>query len=376
MIKNKIGNLMNKSENLGKSKRIFYYDVLRAIAIIGIVFCHVSVFFVTRDINSQNLYISAFFDCFREFSIPIFVMLSGALLIGKKDTLTKFFKKRLSRLFIPFLFWVLIYIIYTNIHVYHGFSLSNAIGIFFGKSGTIGVHLWFVWMIIIAYVGIFIINKIIQMEESKINDFTKKFIAILAVISVIYIGICHFTSFNPYNSKLIYYLSFLAYIVIGYFLAKSDFLERRIDRKYLITITAILFVGTYLWYIFGFVVPRSHLVHKFVALSYFNLKILFMSANAFLLFKYLSKTKHFEDMENKALGNAFTTISNYSYGIYLVHYLVLYDLKMNLIKVINFSNGHPLIWIPVLVILTTAISLIILAIFDKIPYLDKVTGKK
>jgi hypothetical protein len=49
---------------------------------------------------------------------------------------------------------------------------------------------------------------------------------------------------------------------------------------------------------------------------------------------------------------------------------------MNLIKVINFSNGHPLIWIPVLVILTTAISLIILAIFDKIPYLDKVTGKK
>jgi peptidoglycan/LPS O-acetylase OafA/YrhL len=214
------------------------------------------------------------------------------------------------------------------------------------------------------------------MEESKINDFSEKFIAILAVISVIYIGICHFTSFNPYNSKLIYYLSFLAYIVIGYFLAKSDFLERRIDRKYLITITAILFVGTYLWYIFGFVVPRSHLAHKFVALSYFNLKILFMSANAFLLFKYLSKTKHFEDMENKALGNAFTTISNYSYGIYLVHYLVLYDLKMNLIKVINFSNGHPLIWIPVLVILTTAISLIILAIFDKIPYLDKVTGKK
>ena len=367
---------MNKSENLGKSKRIFYYDVLRAIAIIGIVFCHVSVFFVTRDINSPNLYISAFFDCFKKFSIPIFVMLSGALLIGKKDTLKEMLKKRLSRVFIPFLFWVLIYIIYTSIHIYHGFNLINAIDIVFGKSGTIGVHFWFVWMIIIAYAGIFIINKIIKIEETRINDFSKKFIALLAVISVIYIGICHFTSFNPYGSKLIYYPSFLTYIVIGYFLATSDFLERRIDRKYLIIITAILFVGIYLWHIFCFVVPKSHMAHTFVALSYFNLKILLMSANAFLLFKYLSKTKHFEDMKNKALGHAFTTISNYSYGIYLVHYLVLSDLKRNLIKVINFSNGHPLIWIPVLVILTTAISLIILAIFDKIPYLDKVTGKK
>ena len=92
---------MNQSKNteLSKtpSKRIFYYDVLRALAIIGIVFCHVSV--------CPNLYISVFFDCFRDFSIPIFVMLSGALLLGKKDTLIKFFKKRLSRLFIPFLFW-------------------------------------------------------------------------------------------------------------------------------------------------------------------------------------------------------------------------------------------------------------------------------
>lgn len=369
---------MNKKNDLSKnkSKRIFYYDVLRAIAIIGIVFCHVSVFFVSREINSSNLYISAFFDCFREFSIPIFVMLSGALLIGKKDTLTKFFKKRLSRLFIPFLFWVLIYIIYTSIHIYNGFNLSNAIDIFFGSSGTIGVHLWFVWMIIIAYVGIFIINKVIQTEENKINNFTKKFITILAIISVIYIGICNLTSFNPYNSKLIYYLSFLAYIVIGYFLAKCDFLEKRIDRKYLIIITALLFTGTYFWYIFCFVVPRSHLVHKFVALSYFNLKILFMSLNAFLLFKYLSKTKHFRDLENKAIGKAFTLISNYSYGIYLAHYLILYDLKMNLIRHINFSNGNPLIWIPILVILTTVISLIILAILDKIPYLDKVTGKK
>ena len=239
---NETKNITKDSENIGKSKRIFYYDVLRALAIIGIVLCHVSVSYVSRDINSPNLYISVFFDCFRDFSIPIFVMLSGALLIGKKDTLLKFFKKRLSRLFIPFLFWVLVYLIFTSIFLNHGFNLDNALKIFFGTAGTLGVHFWFVWMIIIAYVGIFIINKIMQNQTVKINDFNKKFITILAILSVIYIGICHYGLFNPYTPNLTYYISFLSYIIIGYFLAKCDFLEKRIDKKYLITVTALLFI--------------------------------------------------------------------------------------------------------------------------------------
>lgn len=365
----------NPNESNGsKSKRIFYYDVLRALAIIGIVFCHVSASYVSRDINSPNLYISVFYDCFRDFSIPIFVMLSGALLIGKKDSLMNFFKKRLSRLLIPFLFWAVISIIVSSIFISHGFNLNNAIKIISGTAGTLGVHYWFVWMIITAYVGIFIINKLLQIEPIK--NYNKEFIIILVILSLIYIGIIHFRLYNPYKSHLTYFPSFLTYIVIGYFLAKCDFLEKRIDKKYLIIATAFLFIGSYLWYIFYFVVPRSHMVHQFVRLSYFNLFILFMSANAFLLFKYLSKTQTFVDMESNLLGKAFTFISNYSYGIYLIHYLVLYRLKIHLIRYINFTQGNPLIWIPVLVILTTGISLIILEIFDRIPYLDKVTGKK
>ena len=364
---------MNET-NTVQSKRIFYYDALRALAIMGIVFCHVSASFVSRDINSPNLYISVFFDCFRDFSIPIFVMLSGALLVGKKDTLTKFFKKRLSRLLIPFLFWLLIYIIFASIFITHGFDLDYAIKMLFGTAGTLGVHFWFVWMIIIVYVGIFIINRILQIES--IRKCNNHFITLLAILSAAYIAMSHYRLFNPYNPRLIYFISFLAYIVIGYFLAKCDFLERRIDKKYLIMATALLFVGSYLWYIFCFVVPRSHAAHLFVRLSYFNLLILFMSANAFLLFKYLRKTETFEQIENKSLGKALTLLSNYSYGIYLIHYLVLYRLKINLIKFIDFTQGNPLLWILILIILTTGISLIILEILDRIPYLDKVTGKK
>ena len=57
-----------------QSKRVFYFDALRAMAIIGIVFCHAAITFVVTGINNSDFYISAFFDCFRDFSIPIFEM--------------------------------------------------------------------------------------------------------------------------------------------------------------------------------------------------------------------------------------------------------------------------------------------------------------
>ena len=69
---------------MDKSERVFYFDVLRVIAIIGIIFCHVSKDYVMKDMGTFNFYVSAFYNCFRDFSVPIFVMLSGGLLIGKK----------------------------------------------------------------------------------------------------------------------------------------------------------------------------------------------------------------------------------------------------------------------------------------------------
>ena len=346
------------------SKRIFYFDELRALAIIGIVFCHASVSFVLSGVNKSDFYISAFFDCFRDFSIPIFVMLSGALLIGKKDSFKDFFKKRLSRIFIPFIFWVVIYIIYSSIYITHGFDLSSSIDIFFGTSSTLGVAFWFIWMIIIAYFGIFIINKLMEYNSNVIN--------ILTVISFIYILICQFSFFDPYSSKIIYFVSFISYVVIGYFIASNDYLEQKISCKWLAIMTLVLFVVSYLVYIFYFVVPMSVSHNQFITLSYFNLPILFISLNVFLFFKFLSKTEF--SLKNYKIKKAITTISKYSFGIYLAHYVILYDLRMNIAKIIDFTSQSPLIWIPLFVILIIMISLIILFVLDRIPYLNKVTG--
>ena len=354
-------------------KRIFYYDVLRAIAIIGIVFCHASVAFVLTGVNNPEFYISAFFDCLRDFSIPIFVMLSGALLINRKDSLGDFFKKRLSRLFIPFIFWVIIYIIYSAVYIKHCFDISNAIDIFFGTSGTLGVAFWFIWMIIIIYCSIFIINQIIEFGCARREDFDSRFISFLTILSVIYIACSHFGLFSPYSPRILYFMSFITYIIIGYFITHYDLAGSRIGTNKMILITLIVSCSLYAYYIFGIVVPKSIQANHFVYKGYFNLLILMLSVNVFVLFKYLSKTEVFAQIEDKSLGKALITVSKYSFGIYLCHYLILHILKNNLIFL--YHNQNPLLWIPILVILTVLISLAILGIFNRIPFLNRFTGK-
>lgn len=354
-------------------KRIFYYDVLRAIAIMGIVFCHASVSFVLTGVDNPTFYISAFFDCLRDFSIPIFVMLSGALLINRKDSLGDFFKRRLSRLFIPFIFWAIIYIIYSAVYIKHAFDINNAIEIFFGTSGTLGVAFWFIWMIVIVYCGIFIINKLIMYAGRKRENFENIFIYLLTALSLIYITLSHFGLFSPYSPKLLYFASFITYVIIGYFISHYDLAGSRISTNKMIIVTLLLSCALYGYYIFGFVVPKSIQANHFVYKGYFNLLILALSLNIFVLFKYLSKTKYFMEIEDKALGKALITLSKYSFGLYLCHYLILHILKINLIGI--YHNQNPLLWIPVLVVLTILISMAILGILNRIPYLNNFTGK-
>ena len=51
-------------------------------------------------------------DSLVRFAVPVFLMLSGATMLGKEYSLTDFYKKRFLRVFLPFVFWLGMYWIY------------------------------------------------------------------------------------------------------------------------------------------------------------------------------------------------------------------------------------------------------------------------
>ena len=88
-----------------KSKnRIFYFDVLRAFAIIVVIICHVEHFFGPLTTAAQIIAEITFKDI-GMVGVPIFLIISGALLLNREyANLKNFLKHRFARIIYPFIF--------------------------------------------------------------------------------------------------------------------------------------------------------------------------------------------------------------------------------------------------------------------------------
>ena len=97
-----------------KSRRIFYLDALRALAIISVIIYHIFVranFIVVGDygiIPSFNWFFTDIMGTFFRCGVDIFLMLSGALSLGRIWDIKSFLGKRLPRIVEPFLFWLFV----------------------------------------------------------------------------------------------------------------------------------------------------------------------------------------------------------------------------------------------------------------------------
>ncbi len=105
----------------------WYMDALNLLACLMVVFFHCnSVFYSYSD--TVRWKIALIERCIVCSAVPIFFMLSGANLMGYRahyDTKT-FFKKRLARTAIPFLFWNIFYIFYLNLTHQFNFHTPRA----------------------------------------------------------------------------------------------------------------------------------------------------------------------------------------------------------------------------------------------------------
>jgi surface polysaccharide O-acyltransferase-like enzyme len=88
-----------------------WLDFVRWIATIAVITIHVAAPYLYKygSIPMLNWNFYNFIDSLTRFAVPFFVMLSGALLLNRNDSLKDFLFKRFSRVLIPFLFWSIIY---------------------------------------------------------------------------------------------------------------------------------------------------------------------------------------------------------------------------------------------------------------------------
>lgn len=331
---------------------IQYANGLRTLAIMAVVMIHVVANLMAVEI-SKTWWLANIIDSFARWSVPVFVMVSGALLLGKEEPLSVFFKKRASKIIIPFFFWTFFYELFKVRTQIDLFSIETAVkNIYTGKAYY---HLWFLYMI----VGIYFATPIFR----AIANQTK----ILAYFIAIWFLLClentvfYFTSMHV-GFKVGLFWGFAGYFLLGYLLAKVEF-----NKKLTVSIYAggllgiiITIFGTY-WatsskgaldiYWFDYLAPNTVLV----------------SMAVFVFFKQMFNM-------NARFISSFAAAS---FGIYLIHPFFLTFYKSSIFQdlfgfALHSRTIHVLFGIPATFIVVTLSSYVAVRLLQKIPVIKNI----
>ena len=353
-----------------KSKRIFYFDALRALAITCVVLVHTVTLYKYLIYNAwvgptMSWMVSQIIYNPVRVGVLLFLMLSGALSLGREWEIKPFLSKRIPRIVYPFAFWNIIFIIVFIIlsfvgisHVVDAFDigyLSNfVVGAFMGEVYGFNAN-WFFWMILGTYLIMPVFNRWLLHADLKEAEYFLVFWLITCIFS--------FTLNQAFPIKLSYFLSPIGLVVCGYYLRYTE--RKFLNNPYLALVVLIVVaaLSTYIGYL------RSSPTNLacFQRYSIFNTLI---AISLFIIFKNFSK------FNLKVKFNAFrkllSSLAKYSYGIYLVHYPLI------------FISGYalPKATMPygLLIIVSVLIGLFgsmgILAVLNRVPYVNGIIGAK
>lgn len=328
-----------------KKERIFYYDFLRAFAIIAVIICHVDHFFGPLTGTTQIIAQMTFHDIGR-IGVPIFLMISGALLLNREyPDLGQFLKKRFARIIYPFIFWIILILAQLT---YYGYNQTFIWNVFIGEPSIT----WYFWVLIGIYLFLPILNSFVK--EYGENGL-KYFLAIWFMTMVL-------KTFNSYplwaNFDLSYFAGYVGYPILGYYLANKEF--KASDAKMCIAgfVTLLISLGVFVY--------LNYYSSNLISLIYQNIPIIFMGSGLFIFVRYLDKLNKFSSIKDNFIGKAIISLSVCSYGMYFSHVLV--------VKFLSYYNPHSHLMFPVMFALIIFLSWLLPYVLSKIPYVKIFSG--
>ena len=159
-------------------------DILNVIATMAVLMLHTSEYAFEYEPQQTVWYVSLAIQIIFIWAVPIFFMISGSNLLNYReryDTKT-FFKKRWSRVLIPFLFWSAIWYTWNHFIMHTGdWSLKGFInGV---EYDTIQPIFWFFYFLIPIYIAIPYLSILATKSNKKIVQY---------IIILYFIGTCIF----------------------------------------------------------------------------------------------------------------------------------------------------------------------------------------
>ncbi len=369
--------------NKTKSKRIFYFDALRALAIFSVITFHV--FGCTNGMATKEFVtgptLNWFINCFlgsSKIGVDLFLMLSGALSLGRVWDIKSFLGRRFPRITAPYLFWgfVLGTLMFLSL-IY----VPNILEKFILPIGSVSVmgfltylydvymavnpgtsQFWFFWLILGTYLIMPVLNKWLLYSDLKEAEYFLFF----------WIITCIFQNTLNINFpiKLDYFAGTIGLVVLGYYLRHT---ERKIlnNPYFALLLTIVGIVSSMLAIDLAF--TPGDLTTPFN--DRLSIYLVIEVVGIFLLFKNFDKFRLNLDFLSKPIlifKKVVFSIAKYSYGMYLNHIFIM-------LVLLSYCKNMNLEYLPMalgLIFGVLCISWGVMALLNRIPYLNQLIGAK
>lgn len=325
-------------------ERIVWADILRFVAMFMVISVHCAdPFNLSPDSRSNpafhfwgTLYGSLLRPC-----VPLFVMLTGMLVLPVKQAPGVFYKKRLLRVVIPFVIWSVLYDLFpwftgvlgcdpsviTKFFVYAGDNPSQALGD--GLRNVLLIpfnftpyctHMWYIYMLI----GLYLFMPIFSAWLNTATDKQKRMFLYFWGLTLLLPYISEFGSkylfgacpWNGTFGMFYYFAGFNGYLLLGHYLGKGNNWSLAKTLLICVPLFAIGYAITYIGYGRMLGDPKSTEEQIELFFLYCTPNVFLMTIAVFLIVQKIKVT-------GQTCTNLFSNLTKCGFGIYMAHYFLV-----------------------------------------------------
>jgi surface polysaccharide O-acyltransferase-like enzyme len=334
-------------------------DIIRILAAFYVIFSHSTDRFVlyTTLKASSAWHVIYFFNTLSRVAVPLFVVLSGYLILNRAKTknVKAFYGKRFTRILYPFIIWLAIYYGWTVYWDQTKLTLD-----FIAQTLWYG-NLWHLYFLIIIMELYLLTPFLERFNETRTRQQQTILFWSLLALSVI----CSLLTLVHINVQALSLTIFIPYI--GYYYAGGYLRDVKVNKLWTVIFLLLYFVLAYITNVIADGNTTTYIIFNF------SPTLLPMTLFLFLALKDIHK-----HVATKFLTGKFEKVIAYtgraSFGIYLLHFLVL-DLVLKYFHLLPWELHAPLIlWACAASVITFVITFAAIALIRLLPYSQYIVG--
>ena len=346
-----------------KTSYFFAIDALRVLSILAVIFIHSTTKTLANiDHNVIEGAFSLFLNQSSRFAVPLFFLISGFVLElnNRKLPYLTFFRKRATRILLPFIFWSVFYLYIGNGNLQKLFSFDFINALISGKAAY---HLYFIPALVVFYLAFPLLHHLLTLFK----DFW--FFSFMWLVQFLLLFYDYYTQPLRVDPTLrIVYLVFAMFITGMVASHIKDSLLQFVKKYFIFLATLlILLSGIIFFHVVELTTTRhttSYIYNQHSPLNYLYTLVLALVGSYIF-----DKTKFLERIVK--------LMSRLSFFVFFIHVFILDTLWNTFIKpqIVDSDKMLKQVWFdPLFFIAISSISFGIAYIIHKLPYAAKVTG--